>query len=226
MKSPRIYTYRVTFEEIPHWYWGVHKEKFFNDGYLGSPVTHRWMWDFYTPHLEICEEFPYTDEGWDQAHGVEKRLIFPDLNNPLCLNEQCGVQPSLAVCSKAGKIGGATTAKKLNLEKDEQGRSINAMKGAIARNAKKNEEGKSISGVNGAAVTHKGKSSDGKSIVAKKAGIRSHRERTPDGKSVRAIKWNQQKWKCLETGYITSPGPLTKYQRSRGIDTKLRIRVE
>lgn len=41
-----------------------------------------------------------------------------------------------------------------------------------------------------------------------------------------ARKTNQQKWKCLETGFITNPGNLTQYQRARGIDITKRIKVE
>jgi hypothetical protein len=37
---------------------------------------------------------------------------------------------------------------------------------------------------------------------------------------------NSQKWKCLETGFVTNPGNLTKYQKARGIDTSKRIRIE
>ena len=37
---------------------------------------------------------------------------------------------------------------------------------------------------------------------------------------------NSQKWMCLETGYITTSGPLTKYQRAKSIDTSKRIRIE
>ncbi len=36
---------------------------------------------------------------------------------------------------------------------------------------------------------------------------------------------NSQKWMCEETGYITTSGPLTKYQRAKGIDTSKRKRV-
>ena len=36
---------------------------------------------------------------------------------------------------------------------------------------------------------------------------------------------NKQKWKCLETGHISTPMGLSNYQRSRGIDTSLRVRV-
>ena len=36
---------------------------------------------------------------------------------------------------------------------------------------------------------------------------------------------NSQRWECLETGFITNPGNLTKYQKARDIDTSKRIRV-
>lgn len=34
-----------------------------------------------------------------------------------------------------------------------------------------------------------------------------------------------QKWQCLETGFVTNPGNLTKYQKARGIDVAKRIRI-
>ena len=37
---------------------------------------------------------------------------------------------------------------------------------------------------------------------------------------------SSQKWRCLETGHITTPGALTNYQRKRGISTDLRERIE
>jgi len=37
---------------------------------------------------------------------------------------------------------------------------------------------------------------------------------------------NTQKWQCTETGFITNPGALTRYQKSKGIDTTKRIRIE
>ena len=103
MKSPRIYTYKVTFEEIPHWYWGVHKEKKHGELYLGSPTTHKWMWKFYTPRVQILEVFPHSNEGWRKANEAEKRLILPDLNNPLCLNEGCNLTVSLESARNGGR---------------------------------------------------------------------------------------------------------------------------
>jgi hypothetical protein len=100
--QPRIYTYKITFEEIPYWYWGVHKEKKYNDGYMGSPVTHKWMWEFYTPKIQILEFFPNTEDGWKEACDVERRLILPDLNNPCCLNERCGRSPSRLSSQRGG----------------------------------------------------------------------------------------------------------------------------
>ena len=100
--QPRIYTYKITFEEIPHWYWGIHKERVRGEAYLGSPSTHKWMWDFYTPSSQILELFPYTEEGWKDANAIERRLIYPDLNNPLCLNENCAGAMSWEVLSKNG----------------------------------------------------------------------------------------------------------------------------
>ena len=38
-------------------------------------------------------------------------------------------------------------------------------------------------------------------------------------------KTNAQRWECLETGFITNPGNLTKYQKARGIDTSKRKKI-
>ncbi len=112
-QSPRIYIYKITFEEVPYYYYGVHKEKKFDEYYMGSPVTHKWMWDFYTPKKQILQLFDVTDEGWIEAQKVETRLIRPFFNaDKWCLNESCGGLFSLEVSSKAGKIGGKKTGKK------------------------------------------------------------------------------------------------------------------
>lgn len=109
--QPRIYTYKVTFEDAPYWYWGVHKERKCGEKYLGSPCTNRWVWDFYTPEIQILEVFDYSDEGWNQALEVERRLICPDLNNPLCLNESCAPALSRKACVKGGKKSGKIQGK-------------------------------------------------------------------------------------------------------------------
>jgi hypothetical protein len=137
--QPRIYTYKVTFEEIPHWYWGVHKEKKFGEEYFGSPTTHKWMWEFYTPRIQILEIFPFTEEGWKEANKVEDRIIRPDLNKSLCLNESCGPFSSTKVRADNGR----KTCVKLHAKKDEHGRSLHAMNTLVRLHDEKDSNGKS-----------------------------------------------------------------------------------
>jgi hypothetical protein len=102
-QSPRIYTYKITFEEVPYYYYGVKKEKYFNEEYWGSPATNKWCWKLYTPKKQILEIFDYTDEGWLEALEIEKRLIKPVYNiDKLCLNKNCGGIISLDVTRKTG----------------------------------------------------------------------------------------------------------------------------
>ena len=209
MKSPRIYTYKVTFEEIPNWYWGVHKERYYQDDYLGSSVTHKWMWDFYTPHLQVLEVFPNTDEGWEKAVKVEKRLIMPDLHNPLCLNEACGAFYSLETLRQAAALGGKASAQM----KDENGKSIISLKGATA--------------------THSKKDVDGKSIVAKKAGNRTKELQVgicaPEVKSLAGKIGGKvtasQVWESTEDGYRGSAGVVALHNVRRGWSKDARVRV-
>jgi hypothetical protein len=35
-----------------------------------------------------------------------------------------------------------------------------------------------------------------------------------------------ERWKCTETGYISNPSGLSKYQNVRNIDTSKRIKLE
>jgi len=171
-QKPRIYLYKITFEEIPDWYWGIHKESKFDDGYLGSPTTHAWKWNFYTPELQICEIFPYTSAGWADAQSIEKRCIKPDLNNPLCLNEHCGGNISL----EAMRRGGLTQVAKNRKEK----RGLHGMskeelqeasrRGVEARSKNVNSEGKQIGAVKANQASNAKKDANGKSVNAVKRG--------------------------------------------------------
>jgi len=102
--QPRIYVYKITFQEAPLYYFGVHKERTFNEEYMGSPITHKEKWQTYTPQKEILREFDYTDDGWLQAQDFEKELIRPAYNiDNNCLNESCGPRISLAINRAIGK---------------------------------------------------------------------------------------------------------------------------
>ena len=136
-QSPRIYIYKITFLEVPYYYYGVHKEKVFNEEYWGTPITHKWVWDFYTPKKQILQFFDFTDKGWIDAQEVEKRLIKPFYNtDKWCLNEHCGGKVSLKICREAGKIGGNKTYNlRLGLHSfnEEQRKNISKSGGEKAR---------------------------------------------------------------------------------------------
>ena len=104
--QPRIYTYKITFEEVPYYYYGSKKEKIFDEEYWGSPVTNKWCWELYTPKKQILEVFDYTDEGYSECISVENRLIKPVINDTWCLNESFSNFYSLKVLRDAGKKGG------------------------------------------------------------------------------------------------------------------------
>ena len=248
-QSPRIYTYKITFEEVPYYYYGVHKERKFGEYYMGSPKTNKWCWEFYTPKKQILEIFDYTDVGYAECRRIEDRLIRPVLNDPLCLNETCGGTYSLDICRKAGQIG-RERAKELQVgiysltpeqrvengkKTKELGLGIFAMsKEEKVKIAKENEKNKiGIFGLTPEQRSNNAKMSgkiSGKICFEKKLGIfgmdyTDKKEAERKGGSVTASKLNNQKWMCLETGYITTPGPLIKYQKARGIDTSKRRRI-
>ena len=105
--------------------------------------------------------------------------------------------------SKGGKIGGKKTVEfKLGIH----GQSAEQM----TANGKK--------GGRKAAVTNKANgagffNSQTQSVNGKKGG--------PKASAIT----NAQKWQCLITGHISNPGGLSTYQRARGIDTKLRVKI-
>jgi hypothetical protein len=190
-QSPRIYLYKITFEEVLYYYYGVHKEKKFDEYYMGSPVTHKRMWDFYTPQKQILQFFDFTNEGWVEAQEIEGRLIKPVFNiDKWCLNANC-----LGVFSLNHK-------KKAGIEAKIKKTGIHAF------------------------------TKEKKLQVCSSGGIKSYELKcgvhslTSQEKSNIAKRTNSQKWKCLETGFITNSGSLSRYQMKREIDTSKRIRLE
>jgi hypothetical protein len=245
MTTPRIYTYKITFEEVPYWYWGVHKERKFGELYLGSPKTHKWMWEFYTPKIQILEFFPYTDEGWEEANRVEKRLIKNDLNNPLCLNENCGGCISLSCRREGGNktheekdengksLHAVRLNEKIHKEKDENGKSLHAVKAANKTHEEKDKNGKSLHAVKmgkkGAEKTHEAKDKDGKSLQGLKNSDRLNKEKDENGKSLQGIEnaktLNAQIWESTMDSFRGNAGNVAKHNRANGWDPNARIRI-
>ena len=205
--DPRIYVYKTTFEEIPDWYWGVHKEKKRGEVYLGSPVTHAWKWEFYTPVIQILEVFPCTDTGWVEACSVEKRLIVPDLNNPLCLNERVQGILSIASTRKGGK------------KSIELGYGFDSFDKEVLRLF---GERVGKSGLGGKANGQSPNCAFRNPVVQSKNGSKGGKHRSPNGGKVSIA----QKWMCTVTGHISNAPGLARYQNARNINTSNRIRIE
>jgi hypothetical protein len=230
MNSPRIYLYKVTFEEVPHWYWGIHKEKKFGETYLGSPKTHRWMWDFYTPQVEILQLFPHTADGWEEAKGVEDRVIRPDLNNSLCLNEARGGLMSLESCSRGGRKGMEVN----HSQRDPSGKSIFALKGTSMAHREKDGEGRSVNAMKGAQAAHIVKDEKGRSVNALKGGRKAaeklHAMRDEKGRSLHGVstaeRTNSQVWESKMDGFRGGPGPVANHNKANGWDPNARFRVK
>jgi hypothetical protein len=281
MITPRIYVYKITFEEIPHYYYGSHKEKKFGEYYMGSPVTHKWMWDFYTPQIQILQFFEFSAEGYKEARQVENRLIRPFYNDDVyCLNEWCGGHHSLDICSKAGEKGGKIAGVKnrdnktgvcgLTFEQRSENGKIGGRKtyenrsGWFALTTEQRKENSKKVGQksyeNGTALFSQtpeqlrenarkagqknkengtgvcGMSLEKRREVGKKSGQQAYENKigihkmTPEERIEASKKGGKasssQKWKCIETGFVSSPGPLSLYQKARGIDTSKRIRIQ
>ena len=295
-QSPRIYIYKITFEEVPYYYYGSKKERYYNQNYFGSPVTNKWCWELYTPKKQILELFDYTDEGYEECLKVENRLIKPVYNtDPYCLNGHCGGKISLSILRESGKKNGKKTAKYLmenklgihgwtkeqfiengrkrgNISKNLKIGIFSLSKEQRIENSKKSGKRAYELGVGIHALTPEQKGEAGKiggKIGGKISGNRNKElgkgycgltkeERSKYGKQGGKISGkivgpqnrdlnrgicgmtkeeksdagkngskttNSQKWMCIETGFISTPGPLTHYQKSKGIDTSKRMKL-
>jgi hypothetical protein len=235
-QSPRIYLYKITFEEVPYYYYGVHKEKRYGEYYMGSPVTHKWCWELYTPKKQILELFDYTDEGWIEAQEVEKRIIKPFYQtDKWCLNENCGGLLSLETCINSGKINGKKI-KELGIGvhgRTKEQMTEDGIKGGKIGGKKAKELGVGIHGLSPEQIIENAKKSGkigGPKSYELGLGVhgRTKEQMSENGKiggKIGSKITNSQKWMCLETGYVSTSGPLARYQNKRGIDTTKRIQM-
>jgi hypothetical protein len=215
-QSPKIYLYKITFEEVPYYYYGVHKEKYFNDDYWGSPKTNKWCWELYTPKKQILQYFDFNDNGWIEAQEVEKRIIKPVYNqDKWCLNESCGGYFSLNTLSIGGQKGGER-AKELGVgffamseEEKFQARSKVGKSGAGGRKIK--ELGIGVCGLTLEQRRNLG-------LKTKELGVGICGLTIEERREISKIA-NSQRWECYETGYVSTAAGVVAYQKARGINT-------
>ena len=175
-----IFLYKVTFEETKEFYWGIHLQRKEDDGYIGSPVTHAWKWDFYTPKLDVLHYFEPTEEGWNEARLVEDRVIRPDLNSPLCLNEHCGTGPSI----ESMRRGGRKSIRKLL---DSLSPKQKSEKASRARLSRLDPEGRDLISSSTIRKQHLEEDESGKSKLSVMGAKAFHSKRDEKGRSIRIL---------------------------------------
>ena len=250
--QPRIYTYKITFEEVPYYYYGSKKEQYFNEEYLGSPKTNKWCWELYTPRKQILEIFEYSDDGYNECRKVEDRLIKPVLNDPWCLNESCGGNHSLKVLRESGRKGGKKAVElSLGIHNFETRSKAGKIGGSISAKVHKekclglysltDEEREKYGKIGGMIRKEQGMPEGVKitpetaKIYGKRGGKSTMEKRRKDGTLYDLVSnagkiggkvTSSQRWRCLVTGHISNAASLARYQKARGIDTTQRERVE
>ena len=107
--------------------------------------------------------------------------------------------------------------------------------GGRASMSEKNEEGKSVQGLKMTRAAHFSKRKDEKSNHAVKMGEARAQQMSEEGypglgasfeaASAAGKKAASQRWRCLDTGHVSSAAGLARYQNARNIDTSLRERI-
>ena len=226
--QPRIYTYKITFEEVPYYYYGSKKEKVFGEEYWGSPVTNKWCWELYTPKKQVLEIFDYSDEGYQECIKVESRLIKYFLNDFYCLNENCGTSVSLKIRKDNGKRQGKKNFEnKIGIWSFDNETKIKVcsnggkVAGSLLYKTKKglfgmSDEDKKKSQISG------GKKQGNINKKLKKGICGLAKEQRSENTKMQ----NMSRWKCLITGHISTYNALSRFQNNRGIDKSLRVEVK
>lgn len=102
------YIYKVEFPTRGWYYYGIHSTDDLNDGYSGSPVTHRSKWENHDWFIEPVEFFDSREE----AAKVEYRITKNTMNDPYSLNENAGGYFSIETCIRGGQSGGTRITEK------------------------------------------------------------------------------------------------------------------
>jgi hypothetical protein len=217
-QSSRIYTYKITFEEVPYYYYGMHEEKKYDEEYWGSPKTNKWAWEFYKPKKQILETFGSRKD----AYEVETRLIKPVYNtDKWCLNANVG---GVLTKKQYKEIGEKTYKLKIGIHSFTKDQRVkNSRKaGKTAYELRKGIHGRSKEQMTKdgqkSTETHR-KNKTGAFDLEKK--IHSKGGKIAGRKNVESghlEEISNLKYICTETGFISSARGVSFYQIKRGIN--------
>ena len=231
METPKEYYYTYySYEEWGRGYFGSRGCKCLPEEdikYLGSSKDKT-----FKPKYKIILKDDYATREEAYADEIILQEHYKVVENPHFANESYQTSTQFYVPKerivennrKAGKIGGQSN-------KENKTGFCGRSKEKIIEDAGKagkiggqsNKENKTgICGLSFEERSKTGKKS-GRKVYELKIGAFSI---SPEERLKVVEKTNSQRWKCTETGYITTSGPLTHYQKKRGIDTSKRVRIE
>lgn len=247
----KSYTYKINFVD-GYYYYGkilLKKDNPLTDGYYGTPITNKEKWSTTMFWKEIIEEY----DDWIVCSKDEIELIRPVLNDPMCLNENCGGYISLEVLRSNGKRAG--TIQPLEVKKSNGYKARDQKLGMFDMSTEKRIEVSRLAGldqlerkvgIHTQSIEDRKKmgeycrdnkigfhswTRDQRAEHGKKIGKKLYEEGkgifalTKEQRSEIAKKNNSQRWQCTVTGHISNPCGLSKYQNNRNIDTKNRIKI-
>jgi len=248
----KCYTYKINFVDGCFYYGKrlLKSENPLTDGYYGTPVTHKEKWSTIMFWKEIVEEY----DDWIECSKKEIELIRPLLNDPMCLNENCGGYISFDILRENGRRAG--TIQPLKVKKANGCKARDQKIGMFAMSPEKRADVSRLSGLDqlerGVGIhtqsiedrkrmgeycrdnkigihswTKEQRIEHSKKLYAEGKGFASisKERRSEISRKVSSIR-NSQRWQCTVTGHISNPTGLSKYQNNRNIDTKNRIRIK
>lgn len=216
----KYYTYKVTFKDLPgYFYYGKHKDN--GKPYFGSPKTWRRLWSLFEPEVQVLQWYKTAKE----VGSAEKAIIRATWDDKYSLNENAGGSFSEEVCRKNGKKTGPDTVKAMldhpNTKESQKCEAMNSHPGTLENQRK---QGKANGAKTGATNGRSGLAKmprETRVANGKATGSANGKSNGPaNGKAA-----TSQRWQCLVTGHVSNPGALSNYQKSRGIDTSLRVKL-
>jgi hypothetical protein len=215
----QYYTYKVTFKDLPcYFYYGKHKD----DGkpYFGSPVTWARLWKHFEPEIQILQW--YATEG--EVRRAEKSIIRATWKDKYSLNENVGGCFSEEACRKQPRGTRVASGRKNGQA------NVGAMNDHPNTAANRSALGRiTVATMNDHPNTAANRKANGRATGAVNVSKMPKETLVAGGKAsgkANLTKLNSQKWQCLVTGHVANPGNLSKYQKARGIDTSMRIKLQ
>ena len=188
-----------------------------SDAYMGSPSTHKMKWTSGIKFLKVIHTF-----GIESDNSAKKKEtgLLQELNwknDHFCLNEHDGESWTEEGSSRGGKT---TQSQKTPEERSEHAKLMGSAHGPLSYINKTAlfsltpEQQKNNAKLGGQTVKEQRLG-----IFAISPEEHSKNSRKA-GKTTSALRYQ-----CLVTGHVSTPGGLARWQKKRGIDTSLRVKL-